>query len=247
MPAPADPPDPAASDPAVWHARTRGREFGPMTGRQLKGAADAGKLAGDAVVRKAGGPWKPAAEVKGLGVDPPAPDPPAETFAELPPAAPARADAGIGLHPDDGAVPLEFADDPAPPADRAAETFDPADVAAALGNAPAGLAATRGPAAGDVPAVHYKGLRALAGAVMIVALLSYALAVLGLAAVLTACADAAFGVLGDSDAAGALAYYGASCLVGGVAAGIVYHAASQLLKAAAQAAEDVRAIRRRLR
>ena len=54
-------------DPAVWHVRTRGRERGPLTGRQLKAAADAGKLAGDAAVRKVGGPWRPAAEVKGLG------------------------------------------------------------------------------------------------------------------------------------------------------------------------------------
>ena len=93
MPAPADPPDAAPPDPAVWHARTRGREYGPMTGRQLKGAADAGKLAGDATVRKTGGPWKPAAEVKGLGVDLPAPEPIPLQFAEVPlPSPPAGAE-----------------------------------------------------------------------------------------------------------------------------------------------------------
>ena len=123
--------DPA--DPPVWFVRTGGVEKGPLTGAVLRGLAASGRVSEASAVRKAGGPWRPAAEVRGLlsPAEPATPPPPEPT--PEPPA------------PDPPPPPVEFAAAPSPdpPASPfAGEFIDPAEVALALDDAPASRPST---------------------------------------------------------------------------------------------------------
>ena len=129
--------DPA--DPPVWFVRTGGVEKGPLTGAALRGLAASGRVSEASAVRKAGGPWRPAAEVKGLlsPAEPATPPPPEPT--PEPPA------------PDPPPPSVEFAPAPVPgppePPPPAEEFIDPAEVALALDDAPAALRPPRRPTA----------------------------------------------------------------------------------------------------
>ena len=139
--------DPA--DPAVWFIRSRGREFGPLTGAALRSAAAEGRVGPADAVRKTGGPWRPSTEVKGLLPDPPPPSGGSELAGMLaaapdaapPPAPPAArsADPPRPATPPATASPVA-AEPPAPPADP--DRITAADLAAA------GVAEGYGPAAG---------------------------------------------------------------------------------------------------
>ena len=81
-----------SSDPAVWFLRSRGRErgreYGPFAGAALRSMAEAGRVGPADAVRKTGGPWKPATEVRGL-LPTPAPEPAGDRTGGTPDAAPA--------------------------------------------------------------------------------------------------------------------------------------------------------------
>ena len=119
------------SDPAVWFIRSRGREYGPLTGAALRSAAEAGRVGPDDGVKKTGGPWRSANEVKGLFPSPAA-APPADGFGGMLNAAP-DADTPPAPRPAPEKTPPP-APDPPPPAranDEPSEVIDVRDLAAA--------------------------------------------------------------------------------------------------------------------
>lgn len=63
-----------------WYVARNGHRIGPMSSADLRSMADAGKVYADMVVHKVGGTgWHPVSAVRGLAVQPVAPEPPPPT------------------------------------------------------------------------------------------------------------------------------------------------------------------------
>ena len=221
--------DPA--DPPVWFVRTGGVEKGPLTGAALRGLAASGRVSEASAVRKAGGPWRPAAEVKGLLLPAEPATPPPPEPADPPPVEPPP--------------PVEFAAAAAPgPPPPAEEFIDPAEVALALDDAPATVRPPRPPTA------DYRELRGYGASFAVLGMIAYVLTVLlfsgGLAAFVLGVwsAVAAGGSGGESGVAaaalgvGAIAY---SVPVG--IAGVLLRCLGKGVEAFADIAGNVAALR----
>ena len=197
--------DPA--DPPVWFVRTGGVEKGPVTGAALRGLAASGRVSEASAVRKAGGPWRPAAEVKGLlsPAGPATPPPPAP--APEPPA------------PDPPPPPVEFAAAPAPdppgPPPVAEEFIDPAEVALALDDAPASVRPARRSSA------EYGELRGYGASFAVLGTIAYVLTGVLILSGLALIGLAVWGVAVEEPAVLSAAVFGVGALAYSIPVGIV--------------------------
>ena len=200
-----------------WFLHVNGQTVGPHTPAQLRQMAAAGSIAAATpICRGTSGDWRTCGDVKGLQF-------PASPVPQPPPAPSPAAVAGL---PDDDDLPEVVVEDDAVTAAPVIRRTDPSGW--------------------YVPRVSYKAIRVLSVVLLVFAVLHYLFAVLGFAFwVAIGFADGMDDEAGPVPSGFFVAVVQFGPLLLGLLVGLLLHAASQLLLAFGQVAEDIRVIRNR--